>query len=478
MRIVIVGGSAAGLSAGLMLARAGHQVVVLERDGVQPALDVEAAAASAFRPAAPQLVQPHVVLALCRELLRERLPDVYVGLLDAGVVEAPLVSQLPPTITDRAEQPGDERMPLLMTRRSTVDWVLRRRAALEPGMDTRGGVRVIGLLAEPGRPPRVVGVRTDRGEVRADLVVDASGRRSQIDRWLSDIGARPSVTAFAECGLAYYSRQYRLRRATGLPGPTASRVVAALDEFGLGIWGADNDSMLMAVFPLAADRRFRNAARPEVFTSVLRTVPTYAAWLDVLEPISNVAAMGGLHNTLRRLVVDGEPVATGLHAVGDTVCTTNPTLGRGLSCAMRGAADLADTLREHPDDPLAQALAMDGAVEAHIAPFYADQAAVDGARLAQLRRAVFGQPAADQPAPARDRVSYAELRSAALFDPVAFRAFWTVMGMLRVPEEVYRDQQVVAQVREVIAREGAANPVAQPTAEQLAAALSTPATAR
>jgi type II secretory pathway pseudopilin PulG len=38
--------------------------------------------------------------------------------------------------------------------------------------------------------------------------------------------------------------------------------------------------------------------------------------------------MAGLHNTLRRLVVDGTPVATGLHAIGDSVCTTNPTLGR------------------------------------------------------------------------------------------------------------------------------------------------------
>lgn len=76
MRIAIVGGSAAGLLAGLMLARVGHEVVVLERDGLEPAADVESAAASAFRAGAPQLVQPHVVLALCRELMRTHLPDL------------------------------------------------------------------------------------------------------------------------------------------------------------------------------------------------------------------------------------------------------------------------------------------------------------------------------------------------------------------------------------------------------------------
>ena len=57
MRIVIAGGSAAGLFAALLLARAGHDVVVLDRDRLEPAPDVESAAAAAFRPAAPQIVQ-------------------------------------------------------------------------------------------------------------------------------------------------------------------------------------------------------------------------------------------------------------------------------------------------------------------------------------------------------------------------------------------------------------------------------------
>jgi len=45
---------------------------VLERDSLEPAPDVESAAAAAFRPSAPQIVQPHIVMARCRELLIER----------------------------------------------------------------------------------------------------------------------------------------------------------------------------------------------------------------------------------------------------------------------------------------------------------------------------------------------------------------------------------------------------------------------
>ena len=57
MKVVIVGGSAAGAFAALLLARAGHRVLVVDRDRLEPAPDVEAAAAAAFRASAPQIVQ-------------------------------------------------------------------------------------------------------------------------------------------------------------------------------------------------------------------------------------------------------------------------------------------------------------------------------------------------------------------------------------------------------------------------------------
>jgi hypothetical protein len=228
--------------------------------------------------------------------------------------------------------------------------------------------------------------------------------------------------------------------------------------------------MLLAICPPAADYRFRAARHPDVFTGVVRTVPFLAEWLEVLEPISDVFPMAGLHNTLRRLVVEGQPVVTGLHAIGDTVCTTNPTLGRGLSLAVRGALDLAAALDARPDDPPAQAAAMDLAVTEHVAPFYDDQAGIDAARLVALPHTVLGGPPPSSPEPGGDRVTYSQLRAAAPHDPLAFRAFWTIMGMLRPPDEVYRDLALVARVREVLATHGT-QPVGQPSRQELLAAL-------
>ncbi|GAA4790283.1 FAD-dependent oxidoreductase [Actinomycetospora chlora] len=469
MDVAVIGGSAGGLATALVLARAGHRVTVLEREDLTPAPDLETAAAHAGRPTAPQIVQPHVFLPGTRALMERLLPDVLAAFRAAGARDAPLTSQMPASLTDRDPVDGDDELLPVMSRRATYDWVLGRIAAAEPGVEIRSGVTVTGLLADPGEPPHVRGVRTDHGDVDADLVVDAAGRRTAVDRWLDGIGAARSTVESAPCGLAYISRQYRMREGAPLPGPDTARVVMGLDEFLIGIWAGDNRTAQIVLAPLASDRRFRTAHEPEVFERTVRTVPYYAAWLDVLDPISDVAVMGGLHNTFRRLVVDGRPVATGLLAVGDAVCTTNPTFGRGIGVALRTIGDLAEVLAEHPDDPMAASLAMDRAVVEHVRPWYLDQATSDAARLAVLRHSVLGEPAPPPPSGDGERVSFAELRRASLVDPLAFRAVTRIMGMVGEPEKLYTDPDVVAATRAALARGGAA--MAQPSRAELEAAL-------
>jgi 2-polyprenyl-6-methoxyphenol hydroxylase-like FAD-dependent oxidoreductase len=471
MRIVVVGGAAAGLFSSLLLARAGHEVTVLEQESVEPASDVEAAAESALRASAPQIVHPHIVMSKCRQLLDDHLPDVYQALLAAGVVEVPLATHMPPSLTDRSAQPGDERFTTLATRRSTADWVLQRAVSQEPRVTLRGGCRAVGYLARPGMPPHVLGVRTNQGDIRSDLVVDAAGRRSPVDRWLNDLGARTPALRRAECGLAYYTRHYRAHPGAKLPGPTTSRVLVGLDEFIAGIWGADNGAMQLAVAPLTTDPRFRTLNQPNVHSAVLRTVPALASWLDGLDPITAVYQMAGIHNTLRRLVIDQKPVATGLLAVGDAVCTTNPTLGRGLTLALQGALDLVAAL-DASEDPAAQVASVDGLVDDHIRPYYEDQVATDEARLAAMRHHIEGAPAPEPLPPAADRITYAQLRTAAVYDPTAFRGLWELQGMIRPPNHVYLDPNIVDATLSTIELHRNDPPMAQPTTDQLLTALS------
>jgi 2-polyprenyl-6-methoxyphenol hydroxylase-like FAD-dependent oxidoreductase len=436
VRIVIVGSSAAGIFSALLLARSGHDILLIEQDKLAIAEDAEEAARMAFRTGAPQIVQPHAILSRCRELLLEHLPDVYSNLLAAGALEAPIQSQMPPSLTDKGVRPDDERLTMLMTRRSTLDWTLRRAIAIEDRIQGLWGTQATGLITDGGQIHHINGVQTDQGDVSADLVIDASGYRTRIGHWLADIGASQPDVQRADCGIAYFSRHYRVRLEARAPGPPTTRMLLALDEFIVGIWGCDSGAMQIAIGPLAQDHRFKTVRDPEIFTSVLRTIPAFRAWLDVLEPISNVFAMGSVQNTLRRLVVDGLPVATGLHAVGDSVCTTNPTLGRGLPLALSGAIHLRDLIEALGHQWTEQAIEYDTRIGDDTAPFYKDQVLIDSDRLAILRHRIFDAPAPIPPAAIPDRVSFSEIRTAALFDPGVFRAFWRLYGMLEKPDRV------------------------------------------
>jgi hypothetical protein len=91
---------------------------------------------------------------------------------------------------------------------------------------------------------------------------------------------------------------------------------------------------------------------------------------------------------------------------------------------------------------------MDARVAEHVVPFYEDQAAIDSARLEILQHTIFGAPLPSVPSTWQNRVTYAQLRTAAMFDATAFRAFWRIMGMISRPEDVYMNPQVVERTHE------------------------------
>ena len=113
-----------------------------------------------------------------------------------------------------------------------------------------------------------------------------------------------------------------------------------------------------------------------------------------------------------------------------------------MSLAAWGAKDLVEVLDEYQDDPSSHSLALDARINEHIVPYYHDQAKTDSARLAMLRHTVLGTPLPST-SDGQAVVSFPDLGAAAATDPVAFRAFWALMGMLRRPEEIYHDPQVI-----------------------------------
>src|SRR5262249_47687604 len=193
--VLVIGGGICGLGTALLLARDGREVTVLERDA-DPLPDSPQEAWEAWeRKGVTQFRQPHNFMPGLRLILEVELPDIQDALCRAGASRFDMLNPLPPFFADRSPRPVDDKLWTFTARRPTGEWVFADAARKEPGVTVRRGVQASGLLtgsSAASGTPHVVGVRTTDGEeLRADVVVDAMGRRSRSPAWLTAVGARP-----------------------------------------------------------------------------------------------------------------------------------------------------------------------------------------------------------------------------------------------------------------------------------------------
>lgn len=215
-KIVVCGAGIIGLSVAIMLAQDGHQVSVVEADPDGPPTVPAESWALWNRKGVAQFRQPHNVFARFRQICDQEMPGLTERLLAAGCVWVDYLVNLPPLVSDRSAQAGDEELRFVTGRRPVVESVVAAAAEEAPGVSVRRGVRVRQLLAGasaiPGTP-HVSGVVTEAGEqLRADLVIDAMGRRTPAMEWLAQLGAQQPQIESEDRGFVYYS---------GIsPGPT------------------------------------------------------------------------------------------------------------------------------------------------------------------------------------------------------------------------------------------------------------------
>ena len=449
MRFVIAGGGVTGLAAALLLAREGHQAVVLERDAVDPQARVEDAFDS-LRKGIPHFHQPHAFLPRGRRELMDTAPDVREWLLEAGAHE----QDLRPSLRGAAE-PGDEDLVYLWARRPVVEWALRRAASNEEAVELRSGIQVTGLETDSGRAR---GVATSEGVVTGDVVVDALGRYRPPAGW-----PRPDAQS-TDCGAVYYCRYFRLAEGVDYPqGPWLLNPRGDLGYMGFNTFRGDNRTLAVILLAPSADRELRVLRHERAWNTACSLVPPLDTLLapGAAHPITDVMPMGGLSNVLRTADAGVEALV----ALGDAFCHTDPAFSVGLCFSLVHARALAGSVADHGAADLAAAFRAEVYDESH--ERYTLILATDDARSRRWAGEPLDPTRRDGCYPL---FSFGGALAAAPHDDHVLRRTVRRIGMLDRTAAFDADADLHARIEAILAEQGPP-PAAGPPRDELLAAL-------
>ncbi|MEV4902448.1 hypothetical protein AB0K08_14045 [Citricoccus sp. NPDC055426] len=345
-RAVVLGAGIAGLAAAAAVSGRFREVIVVDRDVMDPDEqdELEPGSGAVGRRGTPQDRHLHVLLAGGQNALEGLFPGVGDELVRRGALQSDALDHTVLQVGGHRFRAGASGLTLLSAGRPLIESVLRRRVHALPNVHLVGGRAAVGLLldASAQRTAGVVVERDDSGggteSLPAGLVVVATGSGTRLNDWLEANGWPPLVLDTVPIDLTYTSRPFRLREGALGPvvsmgsGSTPNRPRGAalgLVENGramvslMGVLGDQPPMELPGFLDFAGD-----VALPEV-AEALRGAETLGPAARFRHPVS-----------VRRHFERAQ-LPEGLLILGDALCTLNPAYGQGMTVAAQQAGLLA-----------------------------------------------------------------------------------------------------------------------------------------
>jgi 2-polyprenyl-6-methoxyphenol hydroxylase-like FAD-dependent oxidoreductase len=331
---VVIGAGVGGLLFARALSPAFERVTVFERDTLandsQPRIGI------------PQGRHLHLLLAAGCQSMEELLPGITGDLRAAGAVDQ--IAGL----STRVERPGYDPFPQrdcgfsnFSLSRPLLELCVRRRVTALTNVTIEQGVTVEHLLHERGA---VIGVqRRDHGPLKADLVVDASGRGDLTLKALAMLGREPPSETTLGLNIKYCTALFEI--PDDAPDDwTAVHTPPKVPESSKGLLmrPIENNRWICTI-------TWRGDEQPpadhEEFIEWTRNLRTRTAY----NVIKNAGAVGKVWRFIfpesrHRHFAEVEPFPPGLLPVADSICRFNPIYAQGMSVAALEAKALADLL--------------------------------------------------------------------------------------------------------------------------------------
>ena len=339
---VVIGGGMAGLLTARVLTDYFEQVTIIDRDTFPDVAD--------HRKGVPQSHHAHALLARGQDIINTLFPGIMDELRAGGALSAYGVIPVA-VVTAAGKLPlKKEDSEFLAFSRFFLEWHVRQRLATRVEVRFLTNCEVTDLLSTPDQK-RVTGVRLhqpygDEGthSLRADLVVDASGRYSKAPEWLVNLGYEPPPEESINSGIGYASRFYT--KPIDFPA----------DWQGIIINGRPpHNPRAGLILPIEHERwhvtlgGFAGNYPPTDEVGFLQWArdlsdPSIYEAIRVAEPITPIRGYRTPQNRLRHFE-QLERWPTGFIATGDAVCAFNPIYGQGMTTSALDALVLDDCLR-------------------------------------------------------------------------------------------------------------------------------------
>ena len=339
-RAIVIGAGIGGLLAGRALADTYDEVLILERDTL-PALGQN-------RQGIPQGDHVHGLMARGRTILETLFPGITDELVGHGALLADLVAD------SRWFQGGGYHletasgMHTLTMTRPLLEGVIRGRVLQRPNVRILEGAVARGLLTSADRS-RITGVRIAGDPIvggdensSADLVVDASGRGSQLPMWLRMLGYDAPEERRSGVETRYASRFFR-RHSGDLAGKLAVIVASSPELRRGGVMIAQEGDRWLAT--LAGRGGEQPPTDLDAFIDFARSLPAPEIFeiVSTAEPLGE-AAVYGFRSNQRRAYESVPNFPEGVLPFADGLCAFNPIYAQGMTVAAIEAGALASCL--------------------------------------------------------------------------------------------------------------------------------------
>jgi 2-polyprenyl-6-methoxyphenol hydroxylase-like FAD-dependent oxidoreductase len=422
---------------GLAIAHAlsGHagRVTVIERDALpsQPAI----------RSGTPQGRHLHVLQPGGLAALERLLPGFGDELVAHGAVTMSAPRQVLWMSAAGWMRPHpDKARTLLSASRDLIEHVTRHLVLDRSPIGLRTGTEVTGLAIDAGRVvgvdlrPRGADPEAPTERLRADLVVDVSGRRSHAPDWLAAAGYDRPAESLVDADLAYATRTYR-RGPDDAGGWQAIFLQARPPE----------TTRMGVLFPIEGDRWMLTLAGANgdvpptdedgflAFARGLRS-PVMADTVERLEPLTPIVGFRRTENR-RRHFESLRQAPDGFVVAGDAACAFNPVYGQGMSTAALTAEALERGVRDHLRRSPGDLASVSSRLQREVARTSAGPWMVATGEDMRWPGTEGGTPSLADRVVRRylDRVV-----AAAATDPVTNEAFFDVVGLLAEPTSLMR----------------------------------------